>query len=392
MAWHSRLSLTRKSMKSKEEVIVVGGGVVGAAIAFGAARSGAPVILLDQGDIAHRASRGNFGLVWMQSKGDGFPRYAKWCREAVDYWPALAKELFELTGIDVDLRQNGGFWIGFSEAEMVEREAMLGKLKDVGRGIPYEMLDHAALKARLPAIGPTVAGGSFCPLDGHVNPLKLLYALHAALKMLGVQVFSSVDVIHVNHLQESGGFQVKSADGRTWRAPRVVLAAGLGNKALAAQVGLYAPVEPNRGQVLITERLKPFLPYPTNKARQTAEGSVQLGFSIEDVGLDDGTTVSAIEWIAKRAVATFPILANVRLVRAWGALRVMTPDGSPVYQESASCPGAFVATSHSGVSLAGTHAYVVGPWMAGISSQPEDMGEFAGDRYRDPTRSFRNAH
>src|SRR5690606_41853151 len=124
----------------------------------------------------------------------------------------------------------------------------------------------------------------------------------------------------------------------------------------------------------------------------TAEGSVQLGFSIEDVGLDDGTPVSAIEWIAKRAVATFPILANVRLVRAWGALRVMTPDGSPVYQESASCPGAFVATSHSGVSLAGTHAYVVGPWMAGISSQPEDMGEFAGDRYRDPTRRFRNAH
>lgn len=376
----------------KDEIIVVGGGVVGAAIAFGAARAGAPVTLLDQGDSAHRASRGNFGLVWMQSKGDGFPRYAQWCRAAVDLWPALAKELLELTEVDVDLSQQGGFWIGFSEAEMRAREVMLEKLKNTGLGIPYEMLDHAELKARLPAIGPAVVGGSYCPLDGHVNPLKLLHALHAGLKALGAQVVSSVDVIEVKHQGKSGGFEVKSAAGQTWRAPRVVLAAGLGNKDLAAQVGLYAPVEPNRGQVLITERVKPFLPYPTNKARQTAEGTVQLGYSVEDVGMNDDTTVSAIEWIAKRAVATFPILSNVRLVRAWGALRVMTPDGSPIYQESASCPGAFVATSHSGVSLAGAHAYVVGPWMAGLAAEPEAMAEFAGDRYRDPSRSFANAH
>jgi len=379
-------------MASKEEVIVVGGGVVGAAIAYGAARSGAPVILLDQGDVAHRASRGNFGLVWMQSKGDGFPRYARWCREAVDYWPELARELLELTGVDVDLRQNGGFWIGFSEAEMRAREVMLEQLRGIGKGIPYEMLDHAELKARLPAIGPTVAGGSFCPLDGHVNPLKLLHALHAGLKSLGAEVFSSVDVVQVSHQQDRGGFKVSSKAGRSWKASRLVLAAGLGNRELAAQVGLHAPVAPNRGQVMITERLKPFLPYPTNKARQTAEGTVQLGYSIEDVGMDDGTTVSAIEWIAKRAVATFPILSDARLVRAWGALRVMTPDGSPIYQESPSCPGAFVATSHSGVSLAGTHAYVVGPWMAGLAAEPDDMAEFAGDRYLDPGRSFTNAH
>lgn len=376
----------------REEVIVVGGGVLGAAIAFGAARAGAPVTLLDQGDIAHRASRGNFGLVWMQSKGDGFPRYARWCRDAVDFWPPLAKELFELTGVDVNLQQAGGFWIGFSDAEMRSREVMLEKLKDTGPGIPYEMLDRAALKARLPAIGPTVAGGSFCPLDGHVNPLKLLHALHASLKVLGAHVVSSVDITHVKYQEKQGGFEVKSLDGSTWRAPRVVLAAGLGNKDLAAQVGLHAPVEPNRGQVLITERLKPFLSYPTNKARQTNEGTVQLGYSVEDVGLDDGTTVSAIEWIAKRAVATFPMLSNARLVRAWGALRVMTPDGSPIYQESASCPGAFVASSHSGVTLAGTHAYVVGPWMAGLAAPPDAIEEFAGDRYLDPNRSFTNAH
>jgi len=375
-----------------KELIVVGGGLVGAAIAYGAARAGAPVTLLDQGDIAHRASRGNFGLVWVQSKGDKLPRYARWSRDAVGLWPALAKELLTLTGVDVALRQQGGFWIGFNEAELQARQRMLEQINTTVGGIPFEMLDHNELKARLPAIGKGVAGGSYCPLDGDANPLLLLHALHAGLKARGARVVSSVDVTHVRYREQSADFEIESQDGQRWRAPRVALAAGLGNSTLAAQVGLHAPVAPNRGQVLITERLRPFLPYPTNKARQTNEGSVQLGYSVEDVGLDDGTTVSAIESIAKRALTTFPILSSVRLVRAWGALRVLTPDGFPIYQESASCPGAFVATSHSGVSLAAAHAQLIGPWMAGLTAAPDEFGHFAGERFLDPTRSFSNAH
>jgi glycine/D-amino acid oxidase-like deaminating enzyme len=350
------------------------------------------VTLLDQGDIAHRASRGNFGLVWVQSKGNGFPAYARWSRDAVAWWPRLAKELLDLTGVDVALENSGGFWIGFSEAEIQARGAMLANISAATGGTPYEVLDHRELKARLPAIGPKVAGGTFCPLDGHANPLMTLHALHAGLKKRGAHIVSSVDIATVVRRGSSGEFEATSTDGQTWRAARIVLAAGLSNRELAPQVGLHAPVAPSRGQVLITERLKPFLPYPTNKARQTHEGTVQLGSSTEDVGLDDSTTVAAIETLARRGIATFPVLAEARLVRAWGALRVMTPDGSPIYQESSSHPGAFVATSHSGVSLAAAHAYVLGPWMAGFTNEPEGFAEFAGERYLDPSRSFSNAH
>ncbi|RKJ99516.1 NAD(P)/FAD-dependent oxidoreductase [Alicycliphilus denitrificans] len=377
---------------SSNGIIVVGGGLVGAAIAYGAAKSGSAVTLLDQGDVAYRASRGNFGLVWLQSKGAGFPRYARWSRDAVDHWGPLASELRELTGVDVDLQQNGGFWIGFSEKEVAEREAMLAKINAADGRTPFEMLDHRELKARLPAIGPKVAGGSWCPLDGHANPLKLLHALHAGIQALGGRICNGADVAEVCPLGEGRGFRARGSDGRQWIGEKIVLAAGLSNSVLAPQLGLHAPVVPNRGQVLITERLKKFLPHPTNKARQTAEGTVQLGFSVEDVGLDDGTTVAAIEWIAKRAVATFPILSSVKLVRAWGALRVMTPDGSPIYQESARYPGAFTATSHSGVSLAGSHAYEIGPWIAGVKSAPDGIEEFAGERFLDPDRKFSNAH
>lgn len=375
-----------------KELIVIGGGLVGASIAYGAARVGTPVTLLDQGDIANRASRGNFGLVWVQSKGENLPRYARWSKDAVIFWPQLARELLELTGIDVAYRQDGGFWIGFSDAEMQAREAVLARINNTLGDVPFEMLDNAELRARLPAIGKAVAGGSYCPLDGHANPLLLLRALHAGLKAKGARIVSSVDISKISYSERSAGFDVRSRDGQAWSAPRVVIAAGLGSEQLASQVGLHAPVVPNRGQVLITERLKPFLPYPTNKARQTNEGTVQLGYSVEDVGLDDTTTVDAIEWIAKRAVATFPILSSARLVRAWGSLRVLTPDGLPIYQESLSCPGAFVATSHSGVSLAGAHTYVIGPWMAGQRAAPDGFDAFTGERFLDPTRTYSHGH
>lgn len=375
-----------------QTMTVVGGGLVGAAIAYGATRAGMRVRVLDQGDVAFRASRGNFGLVWVSSKGGKMPRYASWSRDALKLWPELQKELQELTEVDAGLQQPGGFWLGFSEADVRARADLLERIdREVG-GIPYQIMDPSELRQYLPGLGPSVVGGSFCPLDGHANPLQLLRGLHAALRQRGADVISGVDIAGVEYDRDSGQFEALATDGQSWKSDRLVLAAGLGNARLAPQVGLHAPVSSTRGQVLITERLKPFLDYPTNKCRQTAEGSVQIGSTSEDVGLDDGTTSEKIEGLARRAVATFPALARARLVRAWGALRPLTPDGYPIYQGSASCPGAYVATSHSGVTLAAAHSFVIGPWMAGLAQAPADFDVFKSDRFLDPNASFAHDH
>jgi glycine/D-amino acid oxidase-like deaminating enzyme len=150
----------------------------------------------------------------------------------------------------------------------------------------------------------------------------------------------------------------------------VVLAAGLGNRALGEQVGLDVPVQPNRGQILVTERLKPFLHYPTTYVRQTDEGTVQLGDSHESAGFDDGTGSQVMAAIARRAVQCFPLLGDVHLVRAWGALRVMSVDGFPIYEMSQGCPGLSVVSCHSGVTLAAVHALRLAPWMAGEFDDP----------------------
>jgi glycine/D-amino acid oxidase-like deaminating enzyme len=185
------------------------------------------------------------------------------------------------------------------------------------------MLDRKALAEELPGLGDQVVGGSYSPADGHANPLYLLRGLQAGFRAKGgrIEVGSRVTAIH----RQGRDFSVTAEKG-AYKGRRLVLAAGLGTKALAAMIGFHVPVHPLRGQLLVTERLKPFLRLPMAMLRQTDEGSVMLGDSHENVGFDEGTTAGIMNAIARRATRVFPFLKKARVVRAWGALRVMTPD------------------------------------------------------------------
>jgi glycine/D-amino acid oxidase-like deaminating enzyme len=371
------------------DVLVVGGGLVGTAVAYGLAREGAKVTVLDQGDGGFRASRGNFGLVWVQGKGYGLTPYARWSRSSSRLWPGLAAALLQETGIDVSLKQPGGFHLCFSDEELAERETRLSTLQtELGGEYPYQLLDARELRERIPAVGPEVTGASYTPMDGHVNPLKLLRALHDAMQRRGVTLINGEDIGRI--VPETNGFAVHGKNA-VWRAPKLVLSAGLGNRALSAQVGLHAPVAPNRGQVLVSERVAPFLHYPTINVRQTDEGSVQFGDSMEEVGYNDFTTADVLSTIARRGVRAFPLLKNVRLVRTWAALRVYSPDGFPIYEQSLQYPGAFVVTCHSGVTLAAAHAMRIAPWIKG-GPIPDELAAFRGGRFLAAEHATTHAH
>ncbi|WP_413733698.1 NAD(P)/FAD-dependent oxidoreductase [Sodalis sp. RH21] len=361
------------------DCLIIGGGLVGSAIAYGMGRRGIRVAVLDEGDVAFRASRGNFGQIWVQGKGESQPAYAAWTRASAALWPRFAAELTRRTGIGLELRHSGGFWFGYSAAEVAQRAQLLKGLGATA-GIPYTMLDNAGLRARFPLIGPAVIGGSFCPLDADVNPLLLLYALHCAIRRQGGAIYRGAAVQRI--ACGDSGFSADNGQVRV-AAQKIVLAAGLGNRRLAGQLGLYAPVTPLRGQVLVTERVRPLLPVTTNKLRQTADGTVMLGSTEEAAGFDDRTSAEATSKLARRGVETFPSLAQAALVRTWAALRVMTPDKLPIYQQSARYPGAFVATCHSAVTLAAIHAHGIAPWFAGVGPMPPLLAEgvFLADRF-----------
>src|SRR5215471_5185601 len=112
------------------DAIVIGGGLVGSAIAYGLAREGLATALIDEGDVAFRASRGNFGLVWVQSKGLGAPHYQRWTRHSADQWPALAAELLSATGIAVGHQRPGGVHLCLGDTEFAERCARMERMRN----------------------------------------------------------------------------------------------------------------------------------------------------------------------------------------------------------------------------------------------------------------------
>lgn len=178
---------------------------------------------------------------------------------------------------------------------------------------------------------------------------------------------------------ENGAFLLHR--GRSvMRAGRVVLAAGLGNARLAPMVGLVAPVVPNQGQVIVLERVQPFLPFPLETIRQTDEGTVLLGDAQADRGLDEATDPAVLAAIAQRALRALPALRDARVSRAWAALRVMSPDGFPIYGQSRTHPGAYVVTCHSGVTLAAAHALTLAPAIRD-GALPAMVAPFSSERF-----------
>jgi len=353
------------------DVAIVGGGLVGAALAYGlrtGGDAGAPpcehVAVLDEGDTAYRASRGNFGLVWVQSKGLGLPAYSGWTQASARAWPHLAADLLARTGVDVHLEQNGGLNALLSEQEVTFWVSHMTRLM-AQPGMPqyeWKLLSRQEVAELVPGIGPDVHGAIWTPVDGIVNPLKLLRALHIAFERLGVDYLPRREVTRI---RQTGGVFNLDTVGETVRARQVVLAAGLGNAALGEQLGLTVPVRPQRGQIIVLERTRRMLEVPMMTLRQMDEGTWIIGDSSEEAGYQDRVTKLSIAGVqASRAIRILPALRDVRAVRTWSALRVMSADGFPIYQQSESHPGAFVATCHSGVTLAAAHATMLAPMIA----------------------------
>lgn len=358
--------------------LIIGGGVVGLSIAYGLLKQGKTVTVIDGGDGDFRASRGNFGLVWIQGKGIGAPHYANWSRGSARLWPELAQDLWEETGIDINLSQVGGVDYFTCHDELDQHVAGLTQLRGQVEGdYPFEVLDHNQLKRLVPEIGPKVVGGLYSPMDGHVNPLSLLRALATAVRRRDGTLLTGAQVREVHPADRA--FRVTLDNGTQLDGEALVLAAGLGSATLGPDLGFAAPVRPQQGQVLITEKLPFFLKYPSGRIRQVNEGGVQIGASKAEHGKDE-TDLKTLQELAAYAVDVFPMLENVRLVRTWAALRIMSPDGLPIYQRSPRFQGAHFVTCHSGITLAAAHATLLPDWIGNRNSAP-DLSQFSEARF-----------
>ena len=362
-------------MKKTYDAIVIGGGVVGSALALGLAREGLHVAVIDGGDEAQRASRANFGLVWGQSKGDSLPDYARWTRDALHQWPEFQDDLLNETGISCGYRGEGGLHLCMTEAELDDRRALFDRMRRIegGNALDLRILDHDELKELMPEIGPEVVGAGFCGQDGHVSPHGLSGALQRGILGHGGTILSNRHVTNIAQVTRT--WKVACGDEQ-FETPSLILAAGMGNKAIGSMIGIDIPVFAMKGQILVSERVAPRMHLPTHKVRQTEAGTMLLGDSKEpEAGMDDRSTSPVMQEIAERAIRMFPWLADINLVRAWGGIRTMTKDSFPIYDRFDDFPGLFAVNCHSGVTLAPVHAMQLAPMIAEgrITPQVESM-------------------
>ncbi len=365
------------------DICVIGGGFMGAAVALGLVQQGASVLMVDRVSKIHKASRGNFGLVWSQSKGSGGRSYARFSELAVRSFTDFAREIEAESGIDVELRLGTGVVLSLGAQELAARTEAIAKLHReaaaYGEKHPSQMLDRQEIQDLVgkAVLGNEVSGGSFSPIDGDVNPLLLLKAMRKVfIKKRGV--FSQGCAVNAI-AREGDGYRLDTSRG-VIAAGKVVLAAGLGNIALYNQLGQQLPVRPQKGQLLVTEKVNPFLSFPFSGIRQTGCGSVLIGYTQEDTGFDTATTVPAAAQLAQRAIRIFPSLAHARVVRSWASLRILTEDGLPIYDEIKGYPGCYILATHSCVTLASLHWSLLPPWILG-KERPAPIEDFKMERF-----------
>jgi len=356
---------------------------MGSAVALGLVKSGAKVLLIEKISRLHTASRANFGLVWSQSKGAGSREYSRFSENAVLEFNTFADWLEEESDIDIELRLGAGLILCLGERELTVRTELIREMHHEaelhGEKHPSKMVDRQDVQELVgkTVLGKEVSGGSFSSIDGDVNPLLLLKAMRRIfVKLGGVFLYGCT----VNSIERLNSNYRLGTSSEKFEAAKIVLAAGLGNISLLSMLGRKIPLLAQKGQLLVTERVKPFLSLPFSTLRQTKCGSIMIGYTQENRSFETAVTVSAAVQLAKRAVRIFPGLQHVRVVRSWASLRILTEDGLPIYDEIDGYPGCYVLTTHSCVTLASLHMSLLPSWISG-GKKPDAIRDFKLERF-----------
>ena len=256
---------------TEQDIIIVGGGISGAALAYGLSGKGRKVTVLDAPTDTNKASRTNVGLIWCQSKFLHLPDYAKWGFVSSRLYPALTKELEEISGHAIPVNYTGGIIPVLSEEDYQKRGDYIEKLREALGEYKGNMIDRTELEKKLPKIGwgPEVCGAAWCEEDGVVDPLSLLRAFRAALPRVGVDYRQTL-VFDVQ--PHAGGYRVTTKDG-AFDCQKLVLAAGLSNRRFVQFAMPTLPVYADKGQVLLVERMPFVMPIPASPRPSAARPS-----------------------------------------------------------------------------------------------------------------------
>jgi sarcosine oxidase subunit beta len=341
------------------DIVIIGGGITGAATALSLVEAGAKVTLIEKRGIAAMASGWTLGGV-RQSGRD--PAELPLARAAVEIWPTLRDRL----GTDVDYRRRGNLRLARSESEVAIIRAMVEEQRARGLDLAF-LADNKAAREVAPALSEHVLAASFCPSDGHADPIKATSAFAQAAKARGavLRVGVAAHSLRVEHGRVTG---VETSDGFL-AAGVVIVAAGVNTPALLAPLGLHLSLTVTVVHVLQSEKLPPLFDQVFGVAnadcagRQEADGRLRVttGSRLFPGDADRWTeavlapNAAEIAALTERVAQVLPALRDAKLHRSWGGLIDLTPDALPVIDAPEGVAGLVIAAGFSG------HGFCLGP-------------------------------
>ena len=335
---------------TRTDILVIGGGLAGTAVAYYLARGGAEVLLIERSEINAAASGANSGSIHAQIPLEPFlEQCASWTRgfaptiplmiESIRLWGGLEAEL----GADLEIDLPGGLMVAEDERQLriLERKAAVER----AHGLPVEILTAADLRLTAPYLAPDLAGAAFCPIEGKANPQKAAPAFARAAERLGATLLCGVAMTGLR--TELGGFQAQT-DGGPIAARRVVNCAGAEAAAVAAMVGVELPLQGFPIQVNVTEPVAPLVHHLVYSAgrrltlKQARSGGLLIGGGYPARLDATGRPIVDPDQVRANlasAVRTVPALAQAQLLRSWAAIVNGTEDWRPILGEVPGVPG-----------------------------------------------------
>lgn len=343
-------------MKNSADIVIVGAGISGCAIAYELAKRGAKdIVVLDKSYICAGSTGACGAGVRMQW---GTEMNCLLAKESIEFYER-ATELLEYDG-DVEFKQKGYLLVSDSERELAQFEKNV--VVQNRCGIPSRMVSLREAKEIVPHLNTDLLkGAAFCEKDGFLNPFLTTDAFYRAAKRLGVTFYTQTEVVGVQ--VENGRVKAVETDKGVIQTRVLVNAAGGRSKLIADMAGVELPVYAERHQILVTEPVEPMqgpmvMSFGLNiYVQQTPHGSFIMGRGDENEPRDLRVTSGwhFLEEMAKTVVALLPPVGKLRVIRQWAGLYNMSPDRQPIYDKSEAVEGLYTACGFSG------HGFMFGP-------------------------------
>ena len=354
-------------MTSSPDVIVIGAGVIGLAVARELALRGYSVTIVERGSPGREASWAAAGMLSPLGEAVGSPGMRSLAEASLDRWPAFARAILDDTGVDVEYRTPGALHVAFDDQELHGLHALRARA-DERAGV--SVLDAAAARDLEPAVARDVKAGLFIARDHRVNNRRLGQALWASSVGAGVECRLGVAVIEVV-LEQSKGTRrfsrVRLADSPDLAGGAVVIAAGAWSATLGG-LPSPVPVRPVRGQMLAVSsahgagpRLERVLVGAGCYLVPREDGQILIGATVEDAGFRPGPTPAGIASLISAAGRLAPLLTELPVTETWAGFRPGTPDDLPILGRDPRAENVYLATGHyrNGILLTPVTAEVI---------------------------------